>query len=82
VDFWGGIGCQAIHLACIWLAVIGTLLSAYFILAFHLAANSWMQHPVGAVVNCATHRAELHDFVAVLTRNRRWAQHGAGQPPR
>ncbi len=28
----------------IWLASIGTMLSAYFI----LAANSWMQHPVGS----------------------------------
>ena len=32
-----------LHLATIWLAAIGTSLSAYFI----LAANSWMQHPVG-----------------------------------
>ena len=31
------------HLACIWLVAIGTNLSAFFI----LAANSWMQHPVG-----------------------------------
>ena len=34
---------KKLHLACIWLVSIGTLLSAYFI----LAANSWMQHPVG-----------------------------------
>src|SRR5215213_9607675 len=32
-----------VHLFCIWMVAIGTLLSAYFI----LAANSWMQHPVG-----------------------------------
>ncbi len=32
-----------LHAACIWLVHIGTLFSAYFI----LAANSWMQHPVG-----------------------------------
>ena len=32
-----------LHAACIWLVHVGTLLSAYFI----LAANSWMQHPVG-----------------------------------
>jgi cytochrome d ubiquinol oxidase subunit I len=56
---------KRIHLACIWLAAIGTVLSAYFI----LAANSWMQHPVGAVVNSATGRAELHDFGAVLTNS-------------
>ena len=35
---------KRVHLACIWLASIGTMLSAYFI----LAANSWMQHPVGS----------------------------------
>ena len=40
---------KRLHLACIWLASIGTVLSAYFI----LAANSWMQHPVGSVVNAA-----------------------------
>ena len=32
-----------VHLATIWLVAFGTALSAYFI----LAANSWMQHPVG-----------------------------------
>src|SRR5262245_30029628 len=51
-----------LHNACIWLVHIGTLLSAYFI----LAANSWMQHPVGYSYNKATGRAELHDFFAVL----------------
>ena len=42
---------------------IGTLLSAYFI----LAANSWMQHPVGYRFNPETGRAELTDFWAVMT---------------
>jgi cytochrome d ubiquinol oxidase subunit I len=46
-----------------WLVAVGTLLSAYFI----LAANSWMQHPVGYRYNPATGRAEMTDFVAVLT---------------
>jgi cytochrome bd ubiquinol oxidase subunit I len=32
-----------LHLATLWIAVVGTWLSAYFI----LVANSWMQHPVG-----------------------------------
>ena len=54
---------KKLHLACIWMASIGTVLSAYFI----LAANSWMQHPVGSVVNNARGRAELTDFGAVLT---------------
>ncbi len=34
---------KRVHLGCIWLVSIGSALSAMFI----LAANSWMQHPVG-----------------------------------
>lgn len=56
---------KKVHLATIWLASVGTLLSAYFI----LAANSFMQHPVGYTYNPETGRAELTDFVAVLTQN-------------
>ncbi len=52
------------HLATIWLAAVGTLLSAYFI----LAANAFMQHPVGYVFNPDTGRAELKSIVAVLTQ--------------
>lgn len=49
------------HLATIWLAAFGSALSAYFI----LAANSWMQHPVGyKVVNG---RAEMTSFWKLLT---------------
>jgi len=51
-----------LHNACIWLVHLGTLFSAYFI----LAANSWMQHPVGYEFNPDTGRAEMHDFAAVL----------------
>jgi cytochrome d ubiquinol oxidase subunit I len=54
---------RKVHLASIWIAAIGTLLSAYFI----LAANSWMQNPVGYTYNPVADRAELTDFVAVLT---------------
>ena len=56
---------KKLHLASIWLAAIGTVLSAYFI----LAANSWMQHPVGYKINPTTNRAELTDFGAVLTNS-------------
>lgn len=35
------------HLTCIWLVAVATILSAAFI----MAANSWMQHPVGYVLN-------------------------------
>ena len=54
-----------LHLATIWLAAIGTSLSAYFI----LAANAWMQHPVGYRVVPGTHRVELTSIVAVLTNS-------------
>ncbi len=59
---WGRLS-RRVHLATIWLAAIGTVLSAYFI----LAANAWMQNPVGYTLNAASGRAELTDFGAVLT---------------
>src|SRR5690606_25624460 len=34
---------KKVHLACAWAFSLATMVSAYFI----LAANSWMQHPVG-----------------------------------
>ncbi|GAA4070081.1 cytochrome ubiquinol oxidase subunit I [Nonomuraea soli] len=52
---------KGLHLMCIWLVAIGTMLSAYFI----LAANSFMQWPVGFAERNG--RAELTDFAAVLT---------------
>ncbi|WP_335971700.1 MULTISPECIES: cytochrome ubiquinol oxidase subunit I [Streptomycetaceae] len=61
---------KRIHLGCIWMVSIGTILSAYFI----LAANSWMQHPVGYHYNPKTKRAELTDFWQVLTQNTALAQ--------
>ncbi|HET7567550.1 MAG TPA: cytochrome ubiquinol oxidase subunit I, partial [Gaiellaceae bacterium] len=53
------------HLATIWLVAIGTTASAYFI----LAANSWMQHPVGYKLNPATDRAELTSIAQILTNS-------------
>jgi cytochrome d ubiquinol oxidase subunit I len=55
---------KKIHLATIWLASLGTLLSAYFI----LAANAWMQHPVGYTMNLEKGRAELTSIFEVLTQ--------------
>jgi cytochrome bd ubiquinol oxidase subunit I len=52
-----------VHLASIWLAALGTWLSAYFI----LVANSWMQHPVGYRV--VDGKAQLTDVGALLTNN-------------
>ncbi len=58
---WGRLPAK-LHLWTIWLTSIGTILSAYFI----LAANSWMQHPVGYTINHATGRAQLTNIFAVL----------------
>ncbi|CEA07874.1 Cytochrome bd-II ubiquinol oxidase subunit 1 [Arthrobacter saudimassiliensis] len=54
---------KKIHLATIWAAVLASVVSAYFI----LAANSWMQHPVGTEI--VDGRARLTDIWAVLTNN-------------
>jgi cytochrome d ubiquinol oxidase subunit I len=56
---------KRVHLATIWLAAIGINLSAYFI----IAANSFMQHPVGVVYDPQTKRAELDSIVTVLTNS-------------
>lgn len=56
---------KLVHLATIWLVAIGVNASAYFI----IAANSWMQHPVGAVYNEETGRAELTDIWALFTNS-------------
>ncbi|MFG2618145.1 cytochrome ubiquinol oxidase subunit I [Streptomyces sp. NPDC048507] len=56
---------RKVHLACMWMVAAGTALSAYFI----LAANSWMQHPVGYRLNEQRGRAELTDYWHVLTQN-------------
>ena len=56
---------KKLHLATIWAAAVGTMLSAYFI----LAANAWMQHPVGYEIDPATGRAVLNDIGAVLFQN-------------
>jgi cytochrome d ubiquinol oxidase subunit I len=54
---------KKIHLACLWIAVLGSVASAYFI----LVANSWMQHPVG--VEMVDGRPVMNDVFAVLTNN-------------
>jgi cytochrome bd ubiquinol oxidase subunit I len=53
------------HLACIWLVAIGTNLSAFFI----LAANSWMQHPVGFEIDPERGRAQLTSLWEVLNNS-------------
>jgi cytochrome d ubiquinol oxidase subunit I len=55
---------KKLHLAAIWAVASGTLFSAYFI----LAANAWMQHPVGYILNATKGRAELTNIFTVLTQ--------------
>lgn len=52
---------KKVHLLSIWLVSFGTLMSAFWI----LAANSFMQRPVGFVINNG--RAEMNDFFALIT---------------
>jgi cytochrome d ubiquinol oxidase subunit I len=59
---WGRLPVR-LHAATMWLVHIGTVLSGYFI----LAANSFMQHPVGYAFNPESGRAEMTDFWAVMT---------------
>jgi len=53
---------RRVHLATIWAVCLGTILSAAFI----LAANSWMQHPVGYALNKAR-QPQLTDIWALFT---------------
>ncbi len=54
---------RRVHLATIWAVAVGAALSAAFI----MAANSWMQHPVGYTMNRQLGRAQLNDIWAVLS---------------
>ena len=55
-----------------WVVAFGTCISAFFI----LAANAWMQHPVGYELNPETDRAELIDFFALMTNITAWSHFG------
>lgn len=59
---------KKMHLASIWLVAIGSNLSALWI----LAANSFMQEPVGYVIRNG--RAEMTDFWALLGNPHLWTQ--------
>ncbi|GAA3364186.1 MULTISPECIES: cytochrome ubiquinol oxidase subunit I [Saccharopolyspora] len=54
---------KGVHLACAWAFSLATVASAYFI----LAANSWMQHPVG--IEVVDGRPRLTSIWAVMTNN-------------
>ena len=52
---------RRVHLLAIWLVALGSILSAAFI----MAANSWMQHPVGYTM--VHGKPQLNDIWALLT---------------
>jgi cytochrome d ubiquinol oxidase subunit I len=57
-----------LHLASIWLVAAGTTISALFI----LAANAWMQHPVGYKI--VDHKALLTDIWSVFANSTLWEE--------
>ena len=64
---------KKLHVMCIWLVSIGTLMSAFWI----LSANSFMQHPVGVkyVENSVIgKKAEMIDFFAIVKNPYLWNQ--------
>jgi cytochrome d ubiquinol oxidase subunit I len=61
---WGLLSAR-IHLAVIYAVAFGSTLSALFI----LAANSWMQHPVGYAIDKTTGRAEMTSIGKILTNS-------------
>jgi len=60
---------KKLHLASIWLAALGSNLSALWI----LLANGFMQHPVGFdPASVETGRLVLNDFFALITNPKGW----------
>jgi cytochrome d ubiquinol oxidase subunit I len=57
-----------LHAVCIWLVAIASNVSAVWI----IIANGFMQNPVGFVIRNG--RAELSDFMAVITNSFAWYQ--------
>lgn len=56
------------HCFAIWMVVLGSNISALWI----LVANSWMQHPVGYVLNNG--RAEMINFASILFSPYAWSK--------
>jgi cytochrome bd ubiquinol oxidase subunit I len=59
---WGRLS-PKLHLTMVYLVAFASTLSAFFI----LAANAWMQHPVGYTIDKVTGRAEMTSIAKVLT---------------
>lgn len=59
-----------VHCIFMWLVAIGSALSALWI----LSANSFMQNPVGYVINPETNRAEMTSFIELLKNPQLWLE--------
>jgi cytochrome d ubiquinol oxidase subunit I len=57
-----------VHALTAWLVSLGTIVSAFWI----LAANAWMQNPVGYRLNPTTGRAELESFLDLVRNPTAW----------
>ena len=60
---------KRVHLLCIWLLSIGTMLSAFWI----LTASAFMHSPVGYEM-AADGRAQMNDFLAIIQNPQLWVQ--------
>ncbi|MFD1672401.1 cytochrome ubiquinol oxidase subunit I [Agrilactobacillus yilanensis] len=56
------------HVIFIWLTMLGSMLSAIWI----LAANSFMQHPTGFAINASTGRVKMTSFGAIVSNPQLW----------
>jgi len=65
---WNRLGKKA-HCFAIWMVALASNCSALWI----ILANGWMQHPVGYVIRNG--RAELDNFMAILTNPYAWGQY-------
>ncbi len=65
---WNRVG-KKVHLFAIWMVALASNLSALWI----ILANGWMQNPVGYVIRNG--RAELDNFLTVLTNPYAWGQY-------
>lgn len=61
---------KKIHLVFVWLVVLGSTLSAFWI----IVANAFMQHPSGYAYNAKTGRAELDSFADLLKNHQLWLE--------
>lgn len=59
----------AAHVVLVWLTFLGSMLSAIWI----LAANAFMQHPTGFLLDPTSGRVKMADFGKIITNPQLWA---------